>query len=194
MSHAEFTPFNLMQKAAEFFERARITYRIVGSMASMAYGEPRFTNDINILVDLREKDVEAVVQEFPPTDYYVSQNAIREAIQYRSQFNIIHLPSGFKLDIIQKKETEFGKLDITSGRKLTIPGHYDAWFGIPENIILMKLRYYQEGVSEKHLRDIAGIVRVQGPNIDREYISHWAIKLGVESEWNMVLAKLDGLE
>jgi hypothetical protein len=176
----------LLQKATDFLERLGVPYRIVGSMASMAYGEIRFTNDIDILVDLSETHAEAFASEFPEPDYYVSIPAIREAIRRASQFNILHLPSGLKIDCIQKKDTEFGRRDIEQGRRIKSEGLYDAWFGSPENIILMKLRHYQESGSEKHLRDIASILLVQGDSIDLADIHDWATRLGVATEWQTV--------
>ena len=186
VSRAELRPHELMQKAADFFERLRVPYRIVGSMASMAYGEARFTNDIDILADLRVDQVEAVAQEFPSPDYYVAPTAAREAIRDRRQFNIIHIPSGLKLDIVQRKDSEFGTLDITHGQRLKSEGLYDAWFGSPENVILMKLRYFHDGGGEKHLRDIASILLIQTNAIDRDYIAKWADQLGVRAEWEFV--------
>lgn len=186
MSAAELKPYELMQKAVNFFERQNIPYRVVGSMASMAYSEARFTNDIDFLVDLREPHISDFVVEFPEPDFYMSQEAARDAIRNQHQFNIIHFPSGLKLDIIQRKDTEFGRLDIASGVRLKNEGYYDAWFGSAENVILMKLKYYQEGGSEKHLRDIASMVLVQGTKIDKGYIELWSQKLGVEKEWQLV--------
>jgi hypothetical protein len=180
-----------MQKAAEFFERLNVPYRIVGSMASMAYSEARFTNDIDILADLREEHIESIEQEFPAPDYYVSPSAAREAIRGRRQFNIIHVPSGLKIDVIQTKDSEFGRLDLAHGQRLKSEGFYEAWFGSPENVILMKLRYFHEAGSEKHLRDIASIVLVQGAAIDRIYLSEWADKLGVLAEWELICQRID---
>lgn len=190
MSRADFKPYELMQKAADFFERLKVPYRIVGSMASMAYSEARFTNDIDILADLKPEHADAFEREFPAPDFYVSIPAVREAIRTRHQFNIIHVPSGLKLDVIQRKDSEFGKLDIEGGKRLRSEGFYDAWFGAPENLILMKLRYFKEGGSEKHLRDIASLLLIQGTNIDRAYITKWASRLDVSTEWEMILARL----
>lgn len=190
MSPTNLKPYELMQKAADFFEREGVPYRIVGSMASMAYGEARFTNDIDILVDLREDQAEAIAREFPAPDYYVSIPAVRDAIHRRHQFNVIHLPSGLKIDVIQRKDTEFSLADITHGQRLISDGCYDAWFGSPENVLLMKLRYYQEGGSEKHLRDIASLLLVQDTAIDRGYIAEWVQKLGVAAEWQMICDRL----
>lgn len=191
MSPAELRPHELMQKAARFFERLGISYRIVGSMASMAYGEIRFTNDINILVDMREEHAEEMTREFSPPQYYVAIAAVREAIRDRRQFNIIHVPSGLKLDIIQRKDTEFGTLDITQGQRIKSEGFYNAWFASPENVILMKLRFFHEGGGEKHLRDISSILLIQGTAIDRVYIAEWADRLGVLAEWELVNRQID---
>ena len=191
MSRDNLLPYELMQMAALFFERRGIAYRIVGSMASMAYSEARFTNDIDILVDLREDDAEQIESEFPAPEFYVSLSAIKSAIRDRRQFNIIHIPSGLKLDIIQRKDTEFGTLDITRGQRLKSDGFYDAWFASPENVILMKLRYFQEGGSDKHLRDVASILLIQDKHIDREYIEQWARKLSVEQEWQVVIQRIN---
>ena len=186
VSRAALRPHELMQKAADFFERLSVPYRIVRSMASMAYGEARFTNGIDILADLREDQVEALAQEFPPPDYYVSPTAAREAIRDRRQFNIIHVPSGLKLDIVQRKDSEFGALDITHGRRSKSEGLYDAWFGSPENVILMKLRYFRDAGGEKHLRDIASMLLIQVDAIDRDHIAKWADELGVLAQWEFV--------
>lgn len=190
MSPSELTPIELMQKCADFFERLGVPYRIVGSMASMAYSEPRFTNDIDILADLREEHIDSFPQEFTEPDFDLSTAAIKEAVHLRGQFNIIHVPSGLKIDVIQRKDSEFGQLDITHGRRLKCEGFYDAWFGSPENVILMKLRYFHEGGSEKHLRDIASILLIQASAIDLAYLGQWAEKLGVLADWEVVIRRV----
>ena len=191
MSPSDLQPYELMQKAATFFERHDVPYRVVGSIASIAYSEPRFTNDIDILVELRVDLVESIEQEFPSPEYYLSLDAVRSAIRSRRQFNVIHVPSGLKLDIIQCKDSEFGRLDISQGQRLKSDGFYDAWFASPENVILMKLRFFKVGGSDKHLRDTASILLVQGSRIDRDYITKWSQQLGVSEEWQLVCQKAD---
>lgn len=71
MSEADLQPHELMQKVADFLDRKGVRYRIVGSMASIAYGEPRLTNDIDVLADLMDKDVVSIQQEFGPPGYYL---------------------------------------------------------------------------------------------------------------------------
>ena len=190
MSASDLEPYELMQKTVDFLERESVAYRIVGSLASILYGEPRFTNDVDILVDLPRGKVEALCQEFPPPDFYVSADAVRDAIAERRQFNILHIPSGLKVDMILSADTEFGRLDISLGRRVRSEGYYDALFASPENIILKKLLYFQEGGSEKHLRDVSGVLQVQGERIDQAYLDHWAEKLGVAEELGLVRRKL----
>lgn len=80
---SDLKPYELMQTVVNFLERESVPYRIVGSMASMIYGEPRFTNDVDILVDLSLDKIDALCQEFSPPDFYISAEAAREAVTTR---------------------------------------------------------------------------------------------------------------
>src|SRR5262245_12174261 len=100
MNPADLQPHELMQIIATFFESRRIAYRVVGSMASMAYGEPRFTNDVDIVAELGIDNIESLCAAFPSPEFYVSELAARDAVRKRSQFNIVHPASGLKADII----------------------------------------------------------------------------------------------
>lgn len=179
-----------MQLVAAFLERQGIPYRVVGSLASMAYGEPRFTNDIDILADVRQEHVAAFQEAFPAPEHYLSAAAMQAAIEQPGQFNILHIPSGLKVDMIVLKRDEYSRLEIQRGRRLTSPGEFDVWFAAPEDVILNKLLYYREGGSEKHLRDIASILVIQRDAIDRGYIAAWAARLDVQAEWQALLATL----
>lgn len=179
-----------MQQVAAFLEKTGIAYRVVGSFASMAYGEPRFTNDIDFLADVRPEHIESFLTAFPAPEHYLAETAIRAAIKHPGQFNIVHIPSGLKVDIIVLKHDEYARTEINRGRRLTGLGEFDVWFAAPEDVILNKLIYYREGGSEKHLRDISSMLLIQGNAIDRDYIDSWATRLGVGLEWHGVLNAL----
>jgi hypothetical protein len=189
VQEGDLQPHELMQLLADFLERESVPYRVVGSMASIVYGEPRFTNDVDILIELPHEKIEALCREFPPPDFYDSEQAVRDAVERRHQFNILHIPSGLKTDMILSTETEFGKLDISQGQRIESEGFYSALFASPENVILKKLLYFKEGGSDKHLRDCASILSIQGDRIDRDYLSQWAARLGVVNELRQVEAK-----
>lgn len=176
----------LMQLVAQFFELHGMHYHVVGSMASIAYGEPRFTNDVDMVADVSNDMVGDLCAAFPAPEFYLSEKAIRDAITRRGQFNIIHPASGMKVDVIVPQDTEFARSEKTRVRRITSPGEYSVWFGSPEDVILYKLRFYQRGGSEKHLRDITGILKMLREKIDQAYIETWVRKLGVSLEWDLV--------
>jgi hypothetical protein len=90
----------LLRKIAATFDALGARYVIVGSMASIAYGEPRFTNDIDVVVDLLPGHVDALCAAFPSPEYYLSRPAVVSAFAKRFQFNILHPSSGMKIDCI----------------------------------------------------------------------------------------------
>ena len=93
-------PYELLEKVVKAFDRLRITYLVTGSVASMAYGEPRFTNDIDIVAGIGEEHIGGLVEAFPAEDFYISADMIRQAVRQPGQFNIIHPASGLKIDVI----------------------------------------------------------------------------------------------
>ncbi len=169
MNSAIQSPNDLMQRVADFCEAQAIPYRVVGSMASIAYGEPRLT--IDIVAEFKLQDIAALTTAFPFPEYYFSEDAAREAILQQRQFNIIHPASGLKVDLFVPAATEYARTEAQRVRRITNPGKYSAWFGSPEDIVLNKLLYYQmsDGVSEKHLRDIAGMMKLLREKLDRDY-------------------------
>ncbi len=178
--------FELLQKVAEVFERNQIQYLVTGAMASVAYGEPRLTNDIDIVAAINKEHVPGLLEAFPPDEFYASEEAIKDAIRNQGQFNIIHSPTGLKIDIVVRKETPYHQVEFERRRREPILPGRDAYFARPEDVILNKLLYFQHGGSERHLRDIAGMLRVSRAEIDTGYIDDWAERLGVGDTWRAV--------
>ncbi len=178
----------LLRRMVETFERLRLPYLVTGSMATILYGEPRFTNDIDVVVQLPPEKVEALVAAFPPPDYYVDAERVRSALAHRSQFNIIHPASGLKVDVMIPAMDDFDRSRFARARRERTSTDLEARFAAPEDVILKKLQYFAEGGSEKHLRDVAGILRVSPAEVDREYVTAWAERLGVLDAWKLVLA------
>jgi hypothetical protein len=165
---------------------------VVGSFASAWYGEPRLTHDIDIVVQLGLDAVDRLCGAFPAPEFYVSAPAAREAVSMRGQFNVIHPASGNKIDFMIARVDAWGRSQLARrGRRPILPDR-EAFVAAPEDVIVSKLRYYQEGGSDKHLRDIAGMLQVSGDVIDKEYINHWVAQLGLTQEWQAVLDRLGG--
>jgi hypothetical protein len=184
MEHAD-----LVRYVATVLNALGIPYMIAGGTASIFFGEPRFTNDVDVVVDLRLDQVEAFCAKFPSSDFYVSNQAAAQAVIHRHQFNIIHPESGLKVDVILPRSA-FDR-DQFGHRRVRRPGDFDASFASPEDVIIKKLEYFKEGESPKHLRDITGILKLCTDPIDRAYIEQWADKLGVRDIWDAILQRLE---
>ena len=180
----------LLQYLVSTLEALEIPYMISGSQASIYYGEPRFTNDIDMVAEVRLPHVAGLITRFPFPEFYLDEDAIRQAIMQHSQFNIIHPASGLKVDVIIPKATSYDQIQFQRRQRVPLVPGQDAYFARPEDIILYKMIYYREGQSEKHLRDIASMLRISGDDIDREYIGGWASRLKVGEIWQAIFKKL----
>ena len=162
MTPSELTPTQLLGIFAKFFESQQIPYRVVGSMASMAYGEPRMTIDVDIVAHLHAGNVPTIIAAFPAPAYHVSESAALEAIRRASQFNVIHIPSGLKVDVIVPKKSDFSDSEQSRVRRLSDRNEFSAWYAAPEDVILNKLKYLKQsgGQSQKHVRDIGGMLKI----------------------------------
>jgi hypothetical protein len=178
----------LLAYLCQQFNRVGIPYLITGSQATIAYGEPRFTNDIDVVAELTSSNVEEFCRGFPAPEYYVSLPAASEAVASCGMFNIIHPSSGLKIDVVISKDTVFDKLQLERRIKILLSSELHADFISPEDIILKKMDWHRMGGGERHLRDIAGVMRIQGDKLDREYIAEQAAKLNVHDIWQELLA------
>ena len=182
--------FELLQKVVSVLERLGIPYLITGSVAAMAFGEPRLTNDIDIVAAIDEKHVRDFLMSFPRDEFYMSEEAVREAILRQEQFNIIHPESGIKVDVIIKQDTPFDDSRFKRLHRIYPAESYQANFAAPEDVIIKKMEYYKAGASEKHLRDIAGILKISGEIVDWDYVTKWARHLDLTEVWDVIREKL----
>lgn len=105
-------------------------------------------------------------------------------------FNIIHPSSGLKVDVAVPAETEFNELRFSRAIEIKLLSDTPIRFATPEDVILKKMEYFSEGGSEKHLRDIAGVLRICDRPLDHAYIARWAERLNVSDIWQMILQRL----
>jgi len=183
--------FELLQKIVGVLENRHIPYLVTGAVAAMAYGEPRLTNDIDIVAAIEESHIADLLKAFPSDDFYINEETARKAIIHCGQFNIIHPAAGLKVDIIIKQDTPFDNSRFSRLWRIYPTETYQANFAAPEDVIIKKMEYYKEGGSEKHLRDIAGILKISGQMVDREYIVGWARHLGLTEIWDAIERRLD---
>ena len=182
---------DLLKFAIQTLDRLGISYALVGSFASGIWGESRFTQDIDLLIDLKHEQVLLLCDAFPEPDFYVSRAAAQEAVVSHRQFNVIHPASGNKIDFMIAGRTGWSSAQLERRKRAAIFPDQDANVAAPEDVILGKLIYYREGGSDKHLRDIAGILKVSGDLVDRQYVAQFAAQLDVSDIWNAVMLRVD---
>ena len=181
---------DLLHHMATTLDRLDLPYLVTGSTATITFGEPRFTNDIDIVVKLPLERLDEFWEAFPEGEFYLDPNAAREAIRRKTQFNIVHPASGLKVDIVIPDDSPFERSRFARVLRVeTAPGCRPA-FSSPEDVIIKKLEFHRQGGSDKHLRDILGVLKVMGDQIDRAYIAQWAARLGVDAVWREVLGSL----
>jgi hypothetical protein len=180
----------LLRHVCKILEDLHIPYLVTGSQATIAFGEPRFTNDIDIVVALTSGELDQFVTRFPDSEFYLSRAAAQDAIARRSMFNIIHPTSGLKIDVIIPGDSEYEQSRFNRGHKVQIAPDFVATFASPEDVIIKKLEFFKIGNSDRHLRDIAGVLKVSGDAVDRDYISTYASQFGVSDIWQRVLNRL----
>jgi hypothetical protein len=169
----------------EPLERAGVPYAIVGSVASSVYGEPRATNDVDLLIQLSRDDASKLVQAFSAEHFYVPPAeviAVELGRAHGGHINVIALESMTKADFYPLSAAE---AEWFSQRRALAIGGRTLWFAIPEAVILHKLRFYREGGSEKHLRDIRGMLAVSAEQIDRARLDQAVAELGLGDAWRI---------
>jgi hypothetical protein len=165
-------------------DRCRIPYMITGSVAAMLYGVPRMTNDMDVVVEISPDQIAPLLSSFEADDYYVpSAEFVLTTIQRGGSFNIIHAASASKVDLIVRRRNDFAVCEFSRRQVLPFTPGREAPVATPEDVILSKLLFFGEGRSEKHLEDVAGILRVSADRIDEPYIQSWVTRLHLQEAW-----------
>jgi len=171
----------LLKITTSFLGENNIPYMITGAWSVIYYGRPRASHDIDFIIEVETEEISQTLKSFKklPEDFLVQVRDIKEAIKKKSQFNILHLPTGLKLDFWLLTDDPFDKSRFSRRKKLEILGQL-MWMATPEDTILQKLRWYKEAKIEKHLVDAAFVYQIQKKNLDMKYLGNWVKELDVE--------------
>jgi hypothetical protein len=164
-----------------------VPYMVTGSTAGILYGEPRMTHDVDIVVALAPRDVQAFVAAFPDDEFYCPPEdvlAIEVRREARGHCNLIHHATGFKADIYVAAD-ELHEWGLAHRNVIVVDGVEVAVAPV-EYVIVRKLEYYREGRSPKHVRDILGMLEVSEASIDRAALDGWLDRLGLRAVWDEV--------
>jgi hypothetical protein len=179
----------LLKRIIQILDDLKIEFMVTGSMTSSLQGEPRSTHDIDLVVDLTEDAADRLPRALPPSDYYISEQAIREALIQRTTFNVVDLSSGDKVDfwILTDEpfdQSRFARRQVVEVLGLRFP------VSAPEDTILVKLRWAKlSGGSQKQFTDALRVYEVQHGILDLDYLEEWVSQLGIQTLWQRLCAE-----
>jgi hypothetical protein len=178
-----------MNDQADFLKRlvkklsgAGIPFMLVGSVAASYHGHPRSTFDIDAVVDADQETLFRFARSLGE-GYYVSEESIREAIRFRAAFNVVDEASGYKADLIVRKDRPFSRTEFDRRMRVMILDEI-VEMATPEDVILSKLEWSKLGSSERQWEDALQVARTQKDHLDLVYLEKWAVELGVADLWH----------
>lgn len=172
----------LLTEAVRALESTGIRYLLSGSLASSLQGEPRATHDIDLVVEVDSRLVDALSAAFGTDPYFFDASMARDALCRRGMFNLLDTSCGDKIDFWMLTGDPFDESRFA--RRVCIEAFgLDLWVSSPEDTILQKLRWaVASGGSERQTRDAAGVYEVQQGALDDAYLDAWAERLGVSAQ------------
>jgi hypothetical protein len=184
----ETDPRQLLINVAKLLEQLKIPYFVTGGMAVTVWGRPRFTADIDVIVQMQTKDIAKLEKALMLISKasYVSAEAIRRALERRGEFNYIDGESGIKVDFWILKNEPFALSQLKRRKIRQISGE-NIYFSSPEDLILSKLLWHKESPTGRQLDDVESVLRVSKEKLDYKYLKTWAKKLDLETILDEVL-------
>lgn len=187
-------PVQITQRIVQEFEDLKIQYYVGGSLASSLHGIPRATQDVDIIADIAFQHIPMLVNALK-AEFYIDGDMIKEAIQRRKSFNLIHYETMFKVDIFIPKLDMVAQEEMERRQqyKISDSPQYLLYLASAEDIILNKLQWFQMGggVSERQWNDVLGVIQVQHKRLDRSYLERAAQQRGVTDLLQKIFNKFD---
>ncbi len=165
--------------------RAGIEYMVTGGLAAIAYGHPRLTIDVDLVLRLTPRDALAFAMLWPSNEFYcppaevIAEESQRTAFGH---FNVMHTESAMRADVYFAGTDDLSVWALQNRAVRHVDGQ-DVYFAPIEYVIVNKLRYFKMGGSDRHLRDVARMVEISGSSVRQSVLDEWVGRLDVSDEW-----------
>lgn len=182
---------DFMKMILSVLDRANIEYMIGGAVAAWVWGEPRSTQDLDLVIHLSTEKINILSKELERFEIYLPPEIIFENLhETRADLplNAIHGASGYKAEMFLVRETDEFRV-LAFQRRLRVdfgPELGEVFIHSPEDLIVYKMLYYSLSQQTKHIRDIGAILGSMKDRLDYEYIQKWANKKDLTAIWNVI--------
>lgn len=163
-------------------DRAGIPFMLTGSFASSLHGVVRATQDIDLVIAPTAEQLRELVADLPADEYYVDLDAALDALRRQTQFNIIDLSTGWKIDLVIRRDRAFSRQEFDRRQPVEY-ADVRLHVATAEDVIIAKLEWSKMGGSRRQIEDAAGVIRLRADEIDRSYIEAWVEQLGLMEQW-----------
>jgi hypothetical protein len=162
-----------------------VPYMVMGGVAAIIYSEPRYTQDLDLVVQLDADRAADFAAAFPQDEFYIPPVEVIEAESRRAafgHFNLSHHETGLRADIYLAGDDPLHAWGLAHRRRIMLRGE-PVWLAPVEYVILGKLKFYREGGSSRHLEDISAIIRISSDRIDFTLLEGKIAEEGLAAEW-----------
>ncbi|MBI4648698.1 MAG: hypothetical protein HY738_19465 [Bacteroidia bacterium] len=163
----------LLRRITKLLEINHIQYMLSGGLALNAYTVPRMSLDIDFIIELHKANINKFLEIFKH-GYYINSDVVMDELKRRGMFNVIDHLTGFKIDFIILKDSEYRRLEFARRRRERI-ADFEVWIVSPEDLIVSKIFWIQSLYSDRQINDIKNLLTV--PDLDKEYIKNWCGRL-----------------
>ncbi len=174
-------PRELLVAITKTLDKLKIPYIITGGMAVLVWGRPRFTADIDIVIEFQKQGIDVLRKALLSLGKhgYIDRDAMESALETEGEFNFIHGDSGVKVDFwALKKMDDFDRQRFKRKKAKTILGSR-VYFTSPEDLILVKLKWHKQSGSPRQLEDVESVVKISGKKLNFDYLKKSAAAIGV---------------
>lgn len=164
-------------------DRAGVAYMLTGSFASVHYGAPRATQDIDIVIEAEPAALKSFIESLDRDQFYADVDSALEALRRESMFNVIDRVTGWKIDLIIRKSRAFSKEEFRRRCAVDLEG-IRIFVASAEDIVIAKLEWAKQGKSQRQIDDVAAILRLRRDVLDHSYMDKWISTLELGEQWS----------